>query len=500
MKTLLFGVSPEIDPNILKRIVYERTDPKITPDFEVLNVPEGTGRLLIMQILSGIPPYTDTQGKGKIRRGKDCVPLTGTIRGNISIETGEADFTAETVARVDPKYLSSIALEVLRDQARKELAPSDLLNLTDIDLLTTLGLIRRNKLTRAAILLVGNEEAIMQFAPGNNWTFLQMVSDTKYINKEDRVSALPIYIQRIEELLVPFNPITTYEEGLYHFEYRTWPETALREALMNSYSHTDLRIAGPILVKLYPDRLEISNNGGFIGGITPNNILHHQPASRNPLLIEALTKLRLVNRSNLGISRMFTSLLIEGKEPPFIEDKGDSILVTFAKSTLNSSFRTFVAEEYKNNRNLDVDELLILKYLLRHPEIDPLSASNLCHMSVNRIREKLLVMENKRYIFHGGVGRDTYWFMNPELYARFSKNATDITHRHYDWDTAKKTVIKILSDRTKYSDAGLSNQEIRQFIHFNRNQVYRLMRELVNETPYLKLIGRGRYARYKMLK
>jgi ATP-dependent DNA helicase RecG len=41
------------------------------------------------------------------------------------------------------------------------------------------------------------------------------------------------------------------------------------------------------MVKLFQDSMEISNNGGFIAGITPENILHHQPAARNPLLVEA---------------------------------------------------------------------------------------------------------------------------------------------------------------------------------------------------------------------
>ena len=77
-------------------------------------------------------------------------------------------------------------------------------------------------------------------------------------------------------------------------------------------------MSSPILVKQYPDKLEIGNPGGFIGGISSENILHHQPAARNLLLVDALTRMRLVNRSNLGVSRMFQAMLIEGKEPPLI--------------------------------------------------------------------------------------------------------------------------------------------------------------------------------------
>ena len=60
----ILGVPPDIDSNLLKKAVYDKTDPKITPVFEELSVPEGTGRLLLMQIYPGMPPYTDTAGRG----------------------------------------------------------------------------------------------------------------------------------------------------------------------------------------------------------------------------------------------------------------------------------------------------------------------------------------------------------------------------------------------------------------------------------------------------
>lgn len=94
------------------------------------------------------------------------------------------------------------------------------------------------------------------------------------------------------------------------------------------------------MVKHFPHRIEISNPGGFIGGISPDNILHHAPVARNPHFVEALTRLRLVNRGNFGIGRMFKAMLVEGKEPPFIEERGGSVKVTFLP--------------------------LILQYLLRH--------------------------------------------------------------------------------------------------------------------------------------
>jgi ATP-dependent DNA helicase RecG len=89
------GIPLEVDINRLRKGVYDSTDPKITPVFEELPVAEGSGRLLVMQIHPGFPPYTDTSGRGKVRIGKDCQPLTGTLRRRIMVETGETDLTTE---------------------------------------------------------------------------------------------------------------------------------------------------------------------------------------------------------------------------------------------------------------------------------------------------------------------------------------------------------------------------------------------------------------------
>lgn len=493
----ILGVPPEVDINLLKKAVYDQTDPKITPVFEDLPVPEGTGRLILMRIYPGMPPYTDTAGRGTIRIGKECQPLTGTLRKKIAVETGETDYTAEAVAPFDPQFISATAMEVLRNQATKERAPEDLLKLSDAELLTTLGLNRHGKLTRAGLLLAGTQAAIREYVPGHNWTFLQMISDTEYGIREDRISALPLSVQRIEELLVPFNPITTYKQGMFHYEYRTWPEIAVREALMNAFCHADLRIAGPVMVKLYSNRLEISNNGGFIGGITPSNILHHQPVARNPLLVEALTRLRLVNRSNLGINRMFSALLMEGKEPPQIREIGESVQVSFLKRELNVAFRLFVAEESEHGRNLGVDELMLLQYLLQHPEVDTSTAAILCQRGEAEIRERLSSMESAGYIEHGGAKRGAYWCMHPALYTRLADDGQAEKRRRIDLEAAKARVLSILMERTRRGEPGLSNKEIRQITRYDRSQVTRLMRDLRDAHPAIRATGHGAGAKYE---
>ncbi|MEW6574015.1 MAG: RNA-binding domain-containing protein [Bacillota bacterium] len=490
------GVPREIDVNRLKKAVYDLTDPKITPVFEELTVREGTGRLLVMQVYPGLPPYTDTSGKGKIRVGKDCQPLTGTLRRRIMVETGETDFTAVEVPGNPAAHLSALALEELRKVARHERAPEELLQLDDLDLLGALGVLRNGRLTRAGILLAGKEESIRKHLPGYIWTHLRMRNDTEYFDRTDGCEALPVALLRLTDRIMMDNPITTLEYGLFHFEYRTYPEIALREALMNAFCHADYRIAGPILVRQFPQKIEISNPGGFIGGISPDNILHHHPVSRNPNLVDALTRLRLVNRSNLGIPRMFSSLLIEGKEPPLIEEQGEAVKVTFLASSLSVPFRVFVAEENKRGRTLSVDHLLILQHLLRHPELDTGTAARICQRRETEVREILSEMEQDfGYLERGGTGRGTYWTLRSDLHRRLSVPGHPERDRRIDWEAAKTRVLSVLRQRNRRGETGLTNAEVRQITHFNRFQVNRLIHELQDEGVVL-VKGYGRGARY----
>jgi ATP-dependent DNA helicase RecG len=417
------------------------------------------------------------------------------------VETGETDFTAVEVPGRPETLLSATALERLREVARRERAPDDLLQLPDRDLLAALGLLRNGHLLRGGLFLAGTAEAIRTQFPGYAWTHLRMTSDVDYSDRTDGQDALIVAVERLLDRIMADNPIATVPQGLFHFEIRTYPDIALREALLNAFVHADYRIHGPILVKQFRHRIEIGNPGGLPGGITPDNILRHEPVPRNPALVDALTRLRLVNRSNLGVRRIYQSLLIEGKEPPQILDEGEAVRVVLRASDLSVPFRLFVAEEADRGISLGVEVLLILQHLLRHPEIDTATAARITQQSETDARETLSQAERDLgYIERGGVGRGTYWELRAGLHQRLAAPGHPERDRRIDWEAAKTRVLSILTQRAQRGDAGLSNAEIRQITHFDRNQVRRLMGELMQENPSLERQGERRWARYAMSK
>ncbi len=493
----ILGVPNEIDQNILMRRVYDATDPKITPVFEDLIVPEGTGRLLIMQIYAGMFPYTDTGGQGKIRVGKDCNPLTGSIRRRISIETEGGDVTAEFIPGNVDLHISPSAIETLRRNAAKEQAPPDLLSLENHDFLKSLGLTKNGQLTKAGLLLIGKEESIQEFFPHYFWMHLKMQDDTEYMNKLEGRDPLIIALSKITDRIMAENPLTTLEYGMFHFEYRRYPEIVLRETLMNALSHADYRLHSPIMVKQYPNRLEISNPGGLMGDITPLNILHHPPVARNPLLVGALTKLRLVNRSNLGISRMYKYMLIEGKEPPIIQQLVDSVKVILKGGDLSPPFRAYVEKEVQSGRGFEVDQLLILNYLLSHREIVVHEAAGLIQRTDREALDILHVMEHERhYLDHGGSGRSLYWALHPAVHREFEIDGNPYGDRRTEWEAAKMHVLSMLLQQKNSPEYYLTNADIRKVTRFNRDQVKRLMKELREQHPDVTYTGNRRSVKY----
>jgi ATP-dependent DNA helicase RecG len=492
----ILGVPPETEIHQLKRDIYERTAPKLTPDIHELHVLEGTGRLLVMQVHGGLSPYTNTAGAGTVRKGNACVPLTGDLREKLMVERGDADFTAAIVPEPAQSLISAAAMERLRDQARQEQAPIDLLRKSDLDLLGAIGVLRDGQLTRAGLLIAGQAEAIGRHLPNFGWTHERMKSATAYDNRADgrdeNALALPLALAAIEARINADNPISTIEHGLYHFEYRAYPTIALREALLNALTHLDLRLASPVLVKQYPRRLEITNPGGLVGGITSANILHHPPLARNLQLVQALARLRLVNRSNLGIGRMFEAMLVEGKEPPLIIDEESAVRVVFKRQETARPFREFIAEEGKTGRTLDVDHLLVLRYLLSHPEIDTSTAAELCQRRDAEMRDILDEMvQIFDYLERGGAGRGSWWRMKPALHRRLEGLGHAERDQRIDWDVAKTRVLNMLKQRARRGEPGLTNAGIREVTAYDRQQVNRLIHELEAEGVRMQGHGRG---------
>jgi ATP-dependent DNA helicase RecG len=190
-------------------------------------------------------------------------------------------------------------------------------------------------------------------------------------------------------------------------------------------------------------------------------------------------------------------MLIEGKEPPQIVESGDSVTVHFLRQDVVPEFRKFVAEESQSGHHLGLDELLVIQYLLRHAELETTQAAALCQRSEAQMRNTLSQMERDRaYLERGGTGRGAYWVLAAKLVQRLRPGSRDEAQRRIDWEGAKTRVLSILKQRAERGEGGITNKEIRAITHYDRNQSYRLMKELRSENRRIKSESHGKGAHY----
>jgi ATP-dependent DNA helicase RecG len=436
----------------------------------------------------GVPFHTQT-GKYLIRLGEGLRGMTLSEIDTIRREAG-IELTASSLIGNPAGMLSASGLEELRRLMTEAGAAADLIRLSDTDLLRSLGVLAGDEsLLLAGLLLAGKPEAIREHLPHARWQFRRMKSDTDYDQAEDGSDCLPIALKRLRELVGANNPIVTIPGWLVHPEFPRYPALALRELIVNALAHRDYEIPGAVTIKLYPDRLELSNPGGFVGGVTAQNILHHPSSPRYPAMFQALARMRLANAANLGVPRVFRDLLSEGKEPPNYWNSSQAIRVTITGQEAKREFLELV----QNYPGLDVDDLLVIHFLTRHREITARTVAERCQRSMEDAREVLSRLVTQRNILEtgGGVGRGRYYRLSRPAYQMLVGSLRYHVDSRLADQNAKARILAALAE------GPLANAELREITQLSRNQCFKLMAEL-RAAGEIEMRGSKRWARWHL--
>jgi ATP-dependent DNA helicase RecG len=111
-----------------------------------------------------------------------------------------------------------------------------------------------------------------------------------------------------------------------------YPESALREALINALAHRDYSSpSGGVSIHIFPQRLEIWNSGGLPDGVTPEGLREgHISVLRNPDISHVLYLRGLMEMAGRGSVLMIQECLENGlSEPEWKSDATLGVTVTF---------------------------------------------------------------------------------------------------------------------------------------------------------------------------
>lgn len=297
------------------------------------------------------------------RSGEELIPMPDKVLFSILQET-DSDYSQAICEGVTIDDLDKEAIDILKEKyARKQNNPT-FTSLSDRQALSDLKLIEGNKVTNAAVLLVGKAEIIQQNFPQAKvqHEFRTTEGQERFDKRLSFVAPFYILIDQLWKAVNDRNGSVPVQEGAYMFDIPFFNEEVIREVINNAFAHRDYRLASEIVIKQYPTKLSVISPGGFPIGVTLENILTVSSTPRNRLLADVLAATGIVERSGQGMDVIFRLTLSEGKQTPDYSKTNDYQVTAILSATVKDpGFALFIKsiqQELPENQKLSVFDVL----------------------------------------------------------------------------------------------------------------------------------------------
>lgn len=400
------------------------------------------------------------------------------------------DVPAETV-------LSPLERERLRNMIRTYHGDMALLDLSDSELDRALGFVRERDgqwyPTIAGLLMIGQESYIRQYVPSHEVLFQVLDGVNVLANPPAMRCSL---LQTFEKVDLLFQSRIVEQElqiGMFRVPIPNYEKDAFREGFVNALVHRDYFRVGAVQVQLQKAALSISSPGGFVEGITPDNILTTAPTPRNVLLAEAAKRIGLAERTGRGIDKIYTVMLRSGHAiPDYSASTNTSVVLRLNSAELDESYiKMIISEEDRLQCSLPVDALIVLSVLKteRRATMGHLAAKIQKPITDARsVVEWLIELGMVEGVGNGSARR---YMLSSKVYSISNNTAGYIRQR--GWDTLQEREM-IISHFDKYSE--ITREGVAELCRCTLNHASWLLRQLV-EDGILVLRGKGRGSRYE---
>ena len=524
--TIVVGISPDnrlegafdLHPLQLTHALFELTGGRLTVHC-ASNILDGKP-ILIVSVPRSPHVLATPEGEVIAWNGDRLEPLEAA-----ALEPSlEPDFTATVPPTSSLADLDPLEVHRLRGVLESRRG-ADLAQLPDLDLLRAMGVLEGEQPNLAGILLAGTPKALRRYLPQTEVDYYHHATgDLEFEFRETILRPLPAMLERLRELIQARNRYESLQAGLFRIEVWDFDEVVYREAILNALIHRDYTSRDTVQVHHYPDRLEVTNPGGFSGGVNPDNILRHAPKRRNPLLAETLARLGYIERAGVGVDRMYRLLLRHGKEPPEYTGYPDSVMLTLHNPAFDAAFARFVARKQEEMGALSLDTLIVLTHLKREREASRDSLARALQIGGDRVPRALRPLEDANLIVRTGLD---LWGLSDEslgavqgtapsepraVWERFatptppSYAAPSALSSPSGWAPGARAVPAPAVSRSAMREAVLelvmrqgsvANREVRSLLNVNLNQAGFLLRTMVQGGLLVKVGDTPRATRYE---
>jgi len=424
------------DPLGLQALLMNQTMPSLSCAAAIVEV-DGLPIAVIDVPPSPIP--IGTRGGTYKRRalradGKpECVPYSLAEMMSHAISVGAQDYALGSMPGLTWDDLDPAQFETFRHLVRvsDSSADSALASLADIEIARALRVVSvgepEPRPLMGALLLFGKHEALRRFAPTHEVLF-QVSRSTHLIDSQNLTSGLLSSADALMSAFARHDQSTEIDAGLVHVWVPLVPRVAIREAIANALVHRDYTMLGPTRLTLDETGVTVSSPGGFVEGVRLDNILD-QSKPRSPVLAEAFKRAGVVERSGLGVRRMYEAVLRVGRsKPDYSRTSNTDVIVRFETATIDAPLvRYFHDVEAEQGRPLPLADLMMLQTLRHTGEITLRQAAELTQLSETQTLSHLSALEESGLIERRGSARSHAYhlsaatfraLMSPDAYVR----------------------------------------------------------------------------------
>lgn len=393
---------------------------------------------------------------------------------------GQLDYSSFPIPDTSMDDFSQDELQRLRTiLGRNRNGDQSLLELSDEEILSALRMTTVvdgvTVPTVTGMLLVGKPEAIHRTMPTSQATF-QVLEGTEVRVNQDIDQPLLYTIEKINELLEPWNPEREVEDGLFRTSVPEFDRRAFREALVNAFGHRDYAILGRVRVLIDDEGLTVANPGGFVEGVTLDNLLSVEPHGRNECLMNALKRVGLAEKTGRGVDRIFEGSLFYGRPlPDYSGSTGASVSVFIARSAPDKLFMRMLNEEHaKTGRELSTRSLLVLDVLKKQRRVAVADLSEELHMTTSVVRAIVESLVETGLVEARGNSNARTYTLSSKVYSAAGKEADFV--RQSDIDKIRHP--ELIMQLARQQGGVIATRDVANLLRLERKQAYRLLKKL----------------------
>lgn len=362
---------------------------------------------------------TTADGKIYIRIGDQCQPARSEDIVRLASEKDAFQWELQPrnvlFTEVPQTNIEWFANEIRKSDRVKQ----NVKDLTDIEIIEHYNLIDKGKLTNLGVLWLGTASQRSRLVYPLTVQYIVYDDLEKKVRKEDWQD----YSKNPKELLLEIEKeaieLTYYDEfplGLFRNKIRHYDARLIRELLINAIAHKSYTISGDIFIKVYQDRLEITNPGGLPLGITKDNILH-TTYRRNPHLIRIFHDLKLMEGEGTGYNLIYEITSRDAKAFPIpISDYNATSITQYSKILDEEAvlLLDFIAKNYQ----LSQKEFIALGVITRHKKILATQLTKELQLTdEDRLRSYISKLSSQSIIINRGEKKGREYLVNPKLIA-----------------------------------------------------------------------------------